>query len=116
MHLKDSGIGTAMADKPTTTPTTAPSTMTPSWAGESQRYRAYSGWHKFVFWAGILSWFGILFWIVRLVLFISLNDQTKEKRIDAYTTQYLVFGYINVCAVALAIVICILFLGMYSMR
>jgi uncharacterized membrane protein len=70
---------------------------------ESDRYNSFATWQKVVFWIGIISWLSAVYWIVRLIIFLVLQNKPKTERVDAYAMQTYVFGWIDIVAIILVV-------------
>jgi hypothetical protein len=71
----------------------------------SKQYKKFETWQKVIFWIGILSFINLTYWIVRLVLYLVLQDQPLSKRVDAYALQTYVFGWINIVVIVILIIV-----------
>jgi len=60
----------------------------------SDRYRRFTTGQKAVFWFGVLLFLHPGYWILRLILYLTLQDEPARRRLDAYAVQTFVFGAI----------------------
>jgi hypothetical protein len=62
----------------------------------SPAYKKFEPWQKVIFWFGILSFVHPAYWLVRLILYLVVQNEPFAKRINFYTKQTYVFGWIVV--------------------
>jgi hypothetical protein len=71
----------------------------------SKKYKSFRTWEKVVFWIGVLSFVSLVYWLVRLILFLVLQNEPLAKRVNAYATQTYIFGWFNIVVFILLIII-----------
>ena len=84
----------------------------------SKEYKGLETWQRVIFWCGILSFLHPAYWIVRLILYLVVQKEPLAKRVNFYTKQTYVFGWITVIvlgAVIIALTIAAIVLGIVAL-
>jgi uncharacterized membrane protein len=77
----------------------------PEFSWESERYNGFATWERVIYWFSVLSWVSLLFWLVRLILYLVLQDKPKPERLNAYAMQGYVFGWITIIVLVIAMIV-----------
>jgi hypothetical protein len=64
----------------------------------SKRYKEYNRAKKGIFWLGAIYLLSLVYWIVRVFVYIINARKPKAERVNSYTTQTYVFGWMFLCA------------------
>ena len=71
----------------------------------SEQYYNLPTWQKVIFWIGIISFLHPVYWLVRLILYLVVQKRPIHERVNFYAMQTLIFGFINVFALIVLIVV-----------
>jgi cobalamin biosynthesis protein CobD/CbiB len=71
----------------------------------SRKYRAFADWQRVVFWLGVLFFIHPVYWLVRLILYLVVKDRPLKERVDFYTQQTYIFGWIVAIMLSFAILV-----------
>ena len=71
----------------------------------SKEYKSLETWQKVIFWIGILSFIHPAYWLVRLILYLVLSKEPLARRVNFYTKQTYVFGWINTIVLGVLIIV-----------